>query len=183
MAMQESAWLISLTLMGLLLAVFVFVWSQSSVRAEDFTPLQKRAYRLRAWVFWVLVFTLGPAMIYNLIDLPYPTSAEAHDRDAQVIEAVGHQWYWQLSENQVEAGRPVLFRVTSADVNHGFGLYDASLVLVGQTQAMPGYTNILRHTFATPGKYRVLCMEYCGLVHHNMIAEIDVVEARATAKE
>ena len=48
---------------------------------------------------------------------------------------------------------------------------------------MPGYTNVLRRTFAQPGKYRVLCLEYCGLVHHNMIAEIDVVEARGAAKE
>ena len=66
--------------------------------------------------------------------------------------------------------------VTSADVNHGFGIYDADLRLVAQTQAMPGYTNRLRHTFAAEGTYRVLCMEYCGLVHHNMITEIKVVK-------
>lgn len=180
--MQDTAWFISLTLMGLLLAVFVFVWSQSSVREEDFTPLQKRAYRLRARLFWALVLTLGPAMLYNLVDLPY-AAADARERDAQVIDAVGHQWYWQLSRNEVRAGEPVLFRVTSADVNHGFGVYDTELRLVAQTQAMPGYTNVLRHTFAQPGKYRVLCMEYCGLVHHNMIAEIDVVEAGSAARE
>ena len=83
----------------------------------------------------------------------------------------------------VLAAQPVLFRVTSADVNPGFGVSDSELRLVAQTQAMPGYTNVLRHTFAQPGKYRVLCMEYCGLVHHNMIAEIDVVEAGSAARE
>lgn len=183
MSMQDTVWQISVLLMAILLAVFIFVWSQSSVREDDFTPLQKRAYRMRTFFFWFLVLTLGPAMIYNLIDLPYPTSAEARAADAQVIDAEGHQWYWTLSADRVEVNRPVLFRVTSADVNHGFGIYDPSLRLVAQVQAMPGYTNTLRHIFTTPGKYKVLCMEYCGLVHHNMIAEIDVVDAGTETKE
>ena len=76
--------------------------------------------------------------------------------------------YWDLDQSEVVAGEPVEFRVTSADVNHGFGVYDATGVLVAQTQAMPGYVNRLTHVFETPGTYQVLCLEYCGLVHHNM---------------
>ena len=75
----------------------------------------------------------------------------------------------------MSVGEPVEFRVTSADVNHGFGIYDESLRLLAQTQAMPGYTNRLRFTFQKPGKYRILCLEYCGLGHHEMPAEISVV--------
>ncbi|MCL4184415.1 MAG: hypothetical protein KJ011_13310 [Burkholderiaceae bacterium] len=175
--LHESVWLVSLALMGLVLAVFLFVYSQSHVREDDYTPLQKRAYRLRARLFWVLVVTLGPAMVYNLIDLPYGAArAHAAGTGVRVIEAVGHQWRWELSGNEVTAGQPVEFRVTSSDVNHGFGIYDTELRLVAQTQAMPGYINTLRHTFERAGTYRVLCMEYCGIVHHNMIAEITVTE-------
>lgn len=68
------------------------------------------------------------------------------------------------------------FRGTRSDVNHGFGICDAAGTLVAQTQAMPGYVNRLTHVFAVPGTYQVLCLEYCGLVHHNMIAEINVTE-------
>jgi len=46
---------------------------------------------------------------------------------------------------------------------------------VAQTQAMPGYTNVLRHTFKDPGNYKILCLEYCGLVHHGMMSELTVV--------
>ncbi len=174
--LHESVWLVSLTLMGLILAVFLFVFSQSHVREIDYTPLQKRAYRLRARLFWALVVTLGPAMVYNLIDLPYGAArANARVDNVQTIDAVGYQWRWELSRNEVTVGEPVVFRVTSADVNHGFGIYDTNLKLVAQAQAMPGYTNTLHHTFDTEGTYRVLCMEYCGIVHHNMIAEIKVV--------
>lgn len=177
--LHESVWLVSLALMGLILAVFLFVYSQSHVRENDYTPVQKRAYRLRARLFWVLVVTMVPAMLYNLIDLPYG-GAYAHGRTdtGPVIDAVGHQWRWELSHDEVRVGELVVFRVTSADVNHGFGIYDTDLKLVAQAQAMPGYTNTMRHTFDRPGTYRVLCMEYCGIVHHNMIAEIKVVSAQ-----
>jgi cytochrome c oxidase subunit 2 len=47
---------------------------------------------------------------------------------------------------------------------------------VAQTQSMPGYTNVLRHTFDEPGTYKILCLEYCGLGHHEMSAEINVVK-------
>jgi cytochrome c oxidase subunit 2 len=40
---------------------------------------------------------------------------------------------------------------------------------------MPGITNRLVYTFPRPGKYRVLCLEYCGLVHHGMSVEFDVI--------
>jgi cytochrome c oxidase subunit 2 len=92
-----------------------------------------------------------------------------------VIRAAGHQWRWELSKTEVVAGKPVEFHVTGADVNHGFGIYDPQLRLVAQTQAMPGYTNVLRHTFAQPGTYRILCLEYCGLAHHAMMSELTVL--------
>jgi len=50
-------------------------------------------------------------------------------------------------------------------MNHGFGIYNTSLELLAQTQAMPGYINRLQYTFATPGTYHILRLEYCGLMH------------------
>lgn len=174
---HDSVWLISISLMGLLLAVFAFVYFRSHTRLEDYKPLQTRAYRLRTSAFWVLALTMGPTLIYTLLDLPYDTSRGASAQAApQVINAIGYQWRWELSRNEVAVGQPVEFHVTAADVNHGFGIYDTELRLVAQAQAMPGYTNIVRHTFDTEGTYRILCMEYCGLAHHNMVAEIKVVK-------
>ena len=46
--------------------------------------------------------------------------------------------------------------------------------MVAQTQAMPGYVNRLQYTFATPGTYHILCLEYCGLVHHAMMTDLVV---------
>jgi cytochrome c oxidase subunit 2 len=173
--LQQVAWQLSLVLMAFVASGFAFVAIYSSKRDEDYTPLQKRAYRLRARLFWTLVLVFGPAMIYTLLDLPYDASrAQSHSGAVQVVEATGYQWRWELSRDHVAAGQPVEFRVTSADVNHGFGIYDPDMRLVAQTQAMPGYTNKLRYTFSKEGTYKILCMEYCGMAHHNMMAEVKV---------
>lgn len=173
---QQIAWQASLVLMVLVALGFSFVALNSGAREEDYALLTKRAYGLRTKLFWVLVFTLGPVMIYTLLELPYDASrARSNNPGAvQIVEATGHQWRWELSRDHVAKDQPVEFRVTSADVNHGFGIYDANTRLVAQTQAMPGYTNIIRHTFRDEGTYRVMCLEYCGAAHHNMVAEIKV---------
>ena len=86
----------------------------------------------------------------------------------------GGQWYWELDVEVVPLGQPVTFNVTSEDVNHGMGVYDENMTLLFQTQGMPGYVNSVSYTFDKPGDYQVLCMEFCGVAHHDMIAEFTV---------
>jgi cytochrome c oxidase subunit 2 len=50
--------------------------------------------------------------------------------------------------------------------------------MLAQVQAMPGYTNSVHYTFDKPGKYKILCMEYCGVAHHSMIANLTVLPAK-----
>lgn len=69
---------------------------------------------------------------------------------------------------EIKAGELVEFRVTSKDVNHGFGIYNDKMQLITQVQAMPGYINRLRWKFDKPGMYKVLCLEYCGKGHQDM---------------
>lgn len=177
---QTLAWQLSLVLMGALLIGFLYVALRARERVDDHAPLVARAYRVRTTLFWALLLIVTPVMLTTLFDLPYANAALGRQQGAaQVIDVVGRQWSWTLSRAEVEAGAPVEFRVTSSDVNHGLGIYDAELRLVAQTMAMPGYVNTLRHTFTTPGTYKLLCLEYCGLVHHSMIAELHVGVAPA----
>ena len=175
MVQQEAVWLISLLLMSLILLVFIFVYARSQPRQEDYTPLKDRAYSLRTKFFWFLVVTLIPTALYLLRDLPYP-GANAETQADHVVDVTGYQWRWEISKTEFKVGETVLFRVASADVNHGFGLYDQNLRLVAQIQSMPGYVNRLQYTFDKPGTYKALCMEYCGTAHHGMTSEIRVVD-------
>jgi len=172
---QDIAWRVTVILVVAVFLVFAWVALGASQR-RDYESIRSRAARARFIVFWGLVLVFAPIIVYSLADLPYPRPI-AQPGSAEVITATGHQWRWELSKNQVVAGRPVEFHVEAADVTHGFGIYDAQLRLVAQTQAMPGYTNVLRHTFKQPGNYKILCLEYCGLVHHGMIADLTVVDS------
>jgi cytochrome c oxidase subunit 2 len=140
---------------------------------RDYAPVQARAYRVRAIGFWVLVLVGLPISIWLLRAHPYATAADP----PQVVNVTAAQWYWEFDPPEAMTGQPVEFRVTSTDVNHNFGLYDPGGRLVAQTQAMPGYVNRLTHVFDQPGTYQVLCLEYCGIAHHGMIADFTVAKA------
>lgn len=164
-----------ITLIGLGLVTLAFIYVISMVGKPAVTEdIQVKAYALRRWLFLALVVFATVVTYASLRSFPIPKQGVGPQR-VQSIDVIGHQWYWELSQNRITTGIPVEFRVTSADVNHGFALYAPDDRLVTQTQAMPGYTNRLVHTFDQPGKYRVLCLEYCGLAHHAMITEFEVV--------
>lgn len=169
MNVQSLSALLTLVTILALAGVFLGVRRHAHV-AREYAPVQGNAYRIRSVGFWLLVLVGLPISIYLLRVNPYAAVTAA----PQVVNATAAQWYWELDPAEVTAGQPVEFRVTSTDVNHGFGLYDEKNTLVAQTQGMPGYVNRLTHVFETPGTYRVLCLEYCGLAHHDMVAELVV---------
>ena len=70
----------------------------------------------------------------------------------------------------VPAGSTVHFKVTSADVIHGFYIRDVlinSMVIPGQV------TEVTAH-FDEAGNYQILRHEYCGIGHHLMAAMVTV---------
>jgi cytochrome c oxidase subunit 2 len=175
---QEVVWGVSIVLMGTLAAVFAWVaiGANAALADADYGPVIASAYRLRTWLFGFAIIVLVGVNYDTLGKLPYVSSMSASSsaKAMQPVEAVAEQWSWSIKPAAFRVGETVEFHVTSTDVNHGFALYDPDMRIVAQTQAMPGYINLLRYTFNEPGVYRVLCLEYCGVAHHEMTAEIKV---------
>lgn len=71
----------------------------------------------------------------------------------------------------VPAGTAVKFRLTSADVVHGFLLPDTNV----NTLVVPGFVAEVRTRFSRQGEYAMPCNEFCGLGHHAMWARVRVV--------
>lgn len=71
----------------------------------------------------------------------------------------------------VPADTPITFRITSADVIHGFLLPDTNV----NTMIVPGFVAEVRTRFTRPDKYEMPCNEYCGLGHHAMVGLVNVV--------
>jgi cytochrome c oxidase subunit 2 len=149
-----------------------------------------RANRLRGLFFLSLAVILAIFLVLTLPRLPYPVEAVSPEH---VVNVVGKQYAFSLTEGpgpqsletweaefspvaQVRAGSLVEFRVRTLDVNHGFSIYTPEGAILAQTQAMPGYVNRLRVRFDTPGTYRVMCLEYCGLSHHVMRGVVEVMQ-------
>ncbi len=171
--MQDLAWNISLWLMLALAAAFIYVAMKSGDKAGA-EEIQSSAGKIRTALFWVVVVAGVPITMMTLVDLPYAAQSDA---TAQIVRAEGSQFNWEISPEKIVAGQPVEFHVTAIDATHGFAVFDESMTLLTQTQAMPEYTNILKYTFAKAGTYKVLCLEYCGAGHHEMSAEINVIAA------
>lgn len=92
-------------------------------------------------------------------------------RDGSVTVTMRAEMYtFRPMRVHVPAGRPVTFRVTSADVLHGFQIVRTNV----NVTVAPGYVTEATTTFQTPGEYLLVCNEYCGLAHHLMQAAVIV---------
>ncbi|MFT5140868.1 MAG: cytochrome c oxidase subunit 2 [Lysobacterales bacterium] len=81
------------------------------------------------------------------------------------------QW-WPLLE--LEKGQTYRLHVSSMDWQHGFSLQPVNI----NTQILPGYDMVLTVTPDTDGDQTIICNEYCGIGHHNMVGKIYITEAR-----
>jgi len=164
---------LSITLVLLLMLAAVFAWIiKGSTTAQSAEAVQARTARIRSPLLWGLLIFGAVVTIATL--RPWPHAIVASEKPI-IVTLTGAQWSWDFKPRQVPVGRPIIFAVTSTDVNHGVGIYDSTGRLLTQTQGMPGYINRVKYTFTKPGTYRLLCLEYCGLAHHDMIDELKVV--------
>jgi cytochrome c oxidase subunit 2 len=172
--MQDIAWYLSLICIGLLALIFL-IFISSSRTSQVYEEVARRDYAHRGKLFWLAI--IAGVFITMTTLLPWPHSVSANNPATRIVQVTASQWHWDLSEQKFHVGDAVEFQVTSKDVNHGFALYDDNMTMLGQIQAMPGYTNSLFHIFDKPGKYHILCLEYCGVAHHNMRANLTVLPA------
>jgi cytochrome c oxidase subunit 2 len=158
------------------LALFFALAARQAGRDIPFERVRDAAYRARPAWFAFLALLLSAVVCASLFFLPYSHSRADEAGASATVNVIGGQFYWSMTPETVPAGTEVVFSVTSADVNHGFGVYDPDGELLGNVQAMPGYTNELRLSLDKPGSYLVSCLEFCGSKHHEMAREFEVTE-------
>ncbi len=88
------------------------------------------------------------------------------------VRMIAMMFAFQPGEVRVPANTPVTFRLTAADVVHGFEIVGTN----GNTMVIPGYVSQFTIRFPTPGEYLIVCNEYCGLGHHGMYGKLIVEE-------
>jgi cytochrome c oxidase subunit 2 len=161
-----------------LIGLVVFALVVRSTRGERATgaDVGRLERAERGWLWFILV-GLFALFAVTILDVPWRADAKANRLEVYVS---AHQFYWSFEPaGPFPTGRQIEFVLTSTDVNHGFGVYGPNGAFDFQAQVVPQATVKLRHTFETPGRYLVRCLEYCGLDHHRMIGGFTVVRGKA----
>ncbi len=182
LSLQNIAGIIALTGAVVVVGVVVFLIALSSKNKN--TPTEN--HTLRGWNFFVGVSILLVVFFFLLQLFHHPRSKGEAD---EIVTVVGIQWDWEMAhgisnktphyffgrnEITLPVNKRIRFIVTSDDVTHNFSIYDHYGVLLSQIEAMPQYKNELEFVFPHKGKYTILCLEYCGLVHPFMTGTIYV---------
>jgi len=143
-----------------------------------------RAERLALTIASGMLVVFLAAVIFAVVrlDITLPTcltsmepfeSGEViqHTDDRFEIHYLAMMWDFEPMEVEIPSGSTVDLYLTSEDVLHGFQILGTNINLM----AVPGTVNYARVRFDKPGKYRIVCHEYCGVDHQSMAAAINVV--------
>ncbi|HUA56003.1 MAG TPA: hypothetical protein VMB81_27705 [Candidatus Sulfotelmatobacter sp.] len=125
------------------------------------------------------VETIDPRTLHLAGEFIESNLGSALEPDGSVtVRAVGQQYSFTPSCLLVPTGAQVTFRMTSADVVHGFLVADTNINLM----LVPGYISSLRARFDTPGERLMPCHEFCGVGHEGMWARVKVIDRAAFAR-
>ena len=83
------------------------------------------------------------------------------------LQAQMWRWYPVLKLRQ---GQTYRLHVSSLDIQHGFSLQPMNM----NFQILPGYDHVLTVTPTQAGEYLVICNEFCGIGHHQMVGKLIV---------
>lgn len=125
---------------------------------------------------------LGLFVVFWAIGFRQFTEMGTPPRDALDIYVTAKQWMWQFSYPEgpasvdvlyVPAERPIRLNLTSRDVIHSFFVPEFRI----KRDAVPGtYTSIWFEALR-PGRYPILCAEFCGTGHSVMRGTVVVLRA------
>lgn len=155
-----------LTVIGV--AIFLLLWRSTAQSREVDT--ERIAHREKAWLI-VVACGLLALLLATIFVTPYGQTAPP---GAQLVRVEARQFAFSPIPD-LKAGTPVEFRLHAVDVNHGFGVYTDDDEFILQAQVVPDLETTVVHTFDEPGTYKILCLEFCGLNHHGMVGQFEVV--------
>jgi cytochrome c oxidase subunit 2 len=120
----------------------------------------------------VVIFVWGASVFFAIARPPGETLN---------VYVVGKQWMWkfqhldgqrEINELHVPVGRAVKLIMTSEDVVHDV-FVPAFRV---KADVLPGRYTTLWFQATRPGRYRLVCSQYCGTRHSGMTGEVVVME-------
>ncbi len=161
-ARSEIVWIIIAFLWGLVMFFMMIYWHGAGEQ-----NLSNEAYRSTPEAF----SAKAEAMTEK-----YKVREEAgmpvvHPPPGSDVYLIARLWqWWPILE--FEKDQSYRLHIMSMDWQHGFSLQPTNINL----QIHPGYDMVLTVTPNQAGEYGIVCNEFCGIGHHNMIGKLYVAE-------
>lgn len=136
----------------------------------------------RVKTVWMSV-VIALFLLINVASIPYIpaiSTARTVASDSDIVDAsiTAQSWYYDISQQEFTAGQAVRFTAHSTDTVHGFAVYDPRGNVAFTMMLIPGVKpSSLVYRFTEPGTYKIRCLEYCGISHHEMSDDIIVKPA------
>jgi cytochrome c oxidase subunit 2 len=170
----QAVLIIVFALIAVAMAAIFVVIAINANKDIPYENVTKVGYFLRR--YW-LILLIAIAVIQVGISTAFMPYSKAADPDV-VVKVNGYQFSWSIDKARIPANSLVQFDVSTADVNHGVGVYDPDGKMLASVQAMPGYTNKFQLRLKKSGTYLIACLEYCGLGHHKMLKNFEVTREK-----
>ena len=134
--------------------------------------------------FWWTVIPALFVILLSIVSVRIWYEIMLEPENGLVVEAIGHQFYFSFrypdvngevtDEMHLERGVPVTLNLTSADVIHGFWVPAMRL----KNDTVPGLVTTIRFTPRLDGRYRIICTQFCGVLHSEMDKQALVIEEK-----
>jgi cytochrome c oxidase subunit 2 len=164
------------TVTGLL--AFYFFFKYRARRADQSTPMVLPSVKFEIAVIGVPLFFFLLWFVQGFKDYIWYTTPPKNTMDVYVM---GKKWMWKFAYGNsgpnaigtlhVPANRPVRLLMTSRDVLHSFYVPDFRI----KQDVLPGRYTETWFEATKPGRYQILCAEYCGTWHSQMWGEVVVM--------
>ena len=160
----EGTWIALALVWSLIMFVMMPVWHVYGKQ-----NLSSEAYRTTPEAF--MAKTQAMVNQYTVRTETDQNLPVVHPPPGSDIYLLGRLWqWWPLLE--LEKGQTYRLHISSMDWQHGFSVQPVNI----NTQIVPGYEMVLTITPDTDGDQTIICNEYCGIGHHNMVVKIYITE-------
>ena len=158
----ELVWVVLAFLWGLIMFFMMIYW-----HVEGQQNLSNEVYRIDPAAFeekvdaFVEEFTVREEADYPVVSAPPGTD----------IYMLARLWeWWPILE--LKKGETYRLHLSSVDWQHGFSLQPVNINI----QVHPGLEHVVTLTPTEAVEFSVVCYEFCGLGHHEMVGRIHVIE-------
>lgn len=139
--------------------VFWHVYGKQNLATETY-KVDPGEYSARAEAF-AKKYTVRTETDQNV-----PVVAPPEGSDVYMIARLWN--FWPILE--LEKDKTYKLHLTSMDYNHGFSLQPTNINI----QVVPGYEHVIKITPNESGTFAIVCNEFCGIGHHEMVGRLYV---------